>query len=77
MFIQGPRVWGLQSWEVERDRFSRVGGLAQEVVTSQVILGELDEGVWGRLGSFGEDLWVEVLAQLLNPYCVLSSGRGD
>lgn len=46
-------------------------------MTSQVILGELDEGLWGRLGSFGEDLWVEVLAQLLNPYCVLSSGRGD
>lgn len=43
-------------------------------MTAQVILRELDEGLGGRLGSFGKDLWVEVLAELLNPYCVLASG---
>lgn len=46
-------------------------------MTSQVILGELDEGLGGRLGSFGKDLWVEVLAQLLNPYCILARSRGN
>lgn len=47
-------------------------------MTSQVILGELDKGLRGRgsLGSPGKDLRVEVLAELLNPDCILASGRG-
>lgn len=43
----------------------------------QVILRELDEGFWGRLGPVWEDLWVEVLAQLLDPDCVLAGDGGD
>lgn len=47
-------------------------------MTSQMIPGELDEGLWrrGGLRPFGKDLWVEVLAQLLNPDRVLASDRG-
>lgn len=41
-----------------------------------MIPGELDKGLWGRLGAFWEDLWVEMLAQLLDPDCVLASDRG-
>lgn len=46
-------------------------------MTSQMILGELDEGLWGRLGPIWEDLRIEVLAQLLDPDCVLAGDRGD
>lgn len=77
MLIQRPRVRGLQSWEVKRDRIGRVGSLAQKFMASQVILRELDEGLWGRLGPVWEDLWVEVLAQLLDPDCVLAGDGGD
>lgn len=35
-----------------------------------MIAGELDKGLWGRLAALWEDLWVEILAQLLNPDCV-------
>lgn len=46
-------------------------------MTLQVVFRELDKGLWGRVVFFGEDLWVEVLAQLLNPYCVLAGDGGD
>ena len=42
-------------------------------MAAQVILGELDEFLWRGLASSGEQLLVDVLAQLLNTQRIFTS----
>lgn len=73
MLIQRLCVWGLQSREFEGNGIARISGFTKEIMAAQMILGEFDEFLRRRFASFGEQLFVDVFAQLLDAECVQAS----
>lgn len=69
MFVEGPT---LELGEIECDRVGVVGILAQQVVSSQVVFGQLDELLWRGGLSIWKYLMEYMCAELLDAYLVVS-----
>jgi hypothetical protein len=73
VFVEGAALeWG----QVECYGVGFILVLAQQVMSGQMVFGQLDE-LWGRSGGVRrEDLGVDMVADLLDSYFVESGGAG-